>query len=151
MSEYRVLDGREYGTMRMKVLGVVFVAIVLGSIPEATRSQEQVEPVFEHAIPNIEGRSMVAVVVTYPPGARSLPHRHAQSAFIYAYVLSGAIRSKVDDQPARIYRRGEAFYEAPGSHHIISENASGTETASLLAVFVVNSEDGHSLTTPDPK
>ena len=93
---------------------------------------------------------MVAVVVTYPPGAKSLAHHHAQSAFIYAYVLSGAIRSQVDDEPARVYRVGEGFYELPGSHHMISENASDTEPASFLAIFVVDSQD-NPLTTPDKK
>jgi quercetin dioxygenase-like cupin family protein len=42
-----------------------------------------VKPVFEHVIPNVEGKSMVAVVVTYPPGGKSLAHHHARSAFIY--------------------------------------------------------------------
>jgi quercetin dioxygenase-like cupin family protein len=137
--------------MRMRSLGALSVAVTLGAMPGAAGTEEQVKPVFEHAIPNIEGKRMVAVVVTYPPGAKSMPHRHARSAFIYAHVLSGAVRSKVDDQPARIYQAGEGFYEVPGSHHLISENASGTGTASLLAVFVVDSKDGDRLTTPDPK
>jgi quercetin dioxygenase-like cupin family protein len=109
---------------------------------------EQVKPAFKHAIPNIEGKSMVAVVVTYPPGAKSPAHHHAKSAFIYAYVLSGAIRSQVGDEPAKVYKVGEGFYEVPGSRHRISENASDKEPASLLAVFVVDSNDSP-LTTPD--
>jgi quercetin dioxygenase-like cupin family protein len=111
---------------------------------------EQVKPVFEHVIPNVEGKSMVAVVVTYPPGGKSLAHHHAQSAFIYAYVLSGAIRSQVDDEPAKVYQVGEGFYEMPGSHHRISDNASDSNPASLLAVFVVDSKD-KPLTIPDKK
>jgi quercetin dioxygenase-like cupin family protein len=91
---------------------------------------------------------MVAVVVSYPPGGKSLAHRHAASAFIYAYVLSGTIRSQVGDEPAKVYHAGEGFYEMPGSHHRISENASEKESASLLAVFVVDSKDDP-LTTPD--
>ena len=91
---------------------------------------------------------MVALVVTYPPGAKSPAHHHARSAFIYAYVLSGAIRSQVNDQPAKVYRVGEGFNEVPGSHHRINENASDSDPASLLAVFVVDSKDSP-LTTPD--
>jgi uncharacterized RmlC-like cupin family protein len=56
---------------------------------------------------------MVAVIVSYPPGGKSPAHHHAQSAFIYAYVLSGAIRSQVGDEPAKVYRVGEGFYEVP--------------------------------------
>jgi quercetin dioxygenase-like cupin family protein len=102
----------------------------------------------EHLIPNAQGKSMVAVVVSYPSGGRSPAHHHAKSAFIYAYVLSGIIRSQVGDEPAKVYRVGEGFYEVPGSHHRISGNASDKEPASLLAVFVVDSKD-KPLTTPD--
>ena len=93
---------------------------------------------------------MLAVVVTYPPGGKSPSHHHARSAFIYAYVLSGAIRSQVDDEPAKVYQVGEGFNEVPGSHHRISENASDKDPASLLAIFVVDSKD-KPLTIPDQK
>jgi quercetin dioxygenase-like cupin family protein len=91
---------------------------------------------------------MVSVVVNYPPGAKSPAHRHAASAFIYAYVLSGAIRSQVGDDPAKVYHAGDGFYETPGANHRISENASDNEPASMLAVFIVDSKDDP-LTTPD--
>lgn len=45
---------------------------------------DRVKPNFSHVIPNIPGKSLVAVEVSYPPGGTSLPHRHAHSAFIYA-------------------------------------------------------------------
>jgi quercetin dioxygenase-like cupin family protein len=122
--------------------------------PAASRgiaqSGEEVRLVFEHVIPNTEGKNMVAVLVTYPPGGKSPAHHHAQSAFIYAHVLSGAVRSQVDDEPAKVYRVGEGFYEMPGAHHRISENASDINPASLLAVFVVDSKD-IPLTIPDNK
>ena len=136
--------------MRTGSLGLVLAAIALEGSPGLAQNVEQEKLVFEHVIPNIEGKSMVAVVVTYPPGGKSLAHHHARSAFIYAYVLSGAIRSQVDDQPAKVYQVGEGFYEMPGSHHRISENASDREPASLLAVFVVDSKD-KPLTIPDKK
>ena len=133
---------------RMAVMPALAAAIVLAASAAVAQEREQVRPVFEHALPNVQGKRMVAVVVTYPPGGKSLAHRHAASAFIYAYVLSGAIRSQVDDDPAKIYQAGEGFYEMPGSHHRVSENASETEPASLLAVFVVDAKDD-ALTTPD--
>ncbi len=123
-------------------------AIVLGNSSALAQQREQVRLVFQHELPNVEGKRIVAVTVTYPPGGKSLAHRHAASAFIYAYVLSGAIRSQVDNGSAKIYHAGEGFYEIPGSHHRISENASDKESASLLAVFVVDSKDDP-LTIPD--
>jgi quercetin dioxygenase-like cupin family protein len=109
---------------------------------------ETANPVFQRAIPNIPGKTLVALVVTYPPGGKSTPHRHAQSAFVYAHVLTGAIRSQVNAEPAKVYRVGEGFHEDPGAHHRVSENASDTEPASLLAVFVVDAQD-NPLTLPD--
>ena len=123
---------------------------MLGGYSGLAQNAEQVKIVFERAIPNTEGKSMVAVVVTYPPGGKSLAHHHAPSAFIYAYVLSGAIRSQVDDEPAKVYQVGEAFTEMPGSYHRISENASDRDPASLLALFVVDAKD-EPLTVPDRK
>ncbi|TIL30452.1 cupin domain-containing protein [Mesorhizobium sp.] len=107
---------------------------------------ETVRPVFERAIPNIPGKSLIAVEVIYPPGGKSAPHFHTKSAFIYAHVLSGAIRSQVDGEPAKVYQVGEGFYENPGSHHRVSENSSATEPASLLAVFITDPTD--TLTIP---
>jgi quercetin dioxygenase-like cupin family protein len=69
------------------------------------------------------------------------------SACINAYGISGEIESKVNDGAARIYRAGESWSEPPGAVHSISRNASRTEPAKLLAVFVVDSVD-KALTTP---
>jgi quercetin dioxygenase-like cupin family protein len=111
---------------------------------------EEVKVVFERAIPNIEGKRLVVQVVSYPPGSKSLSHHHAPSAFIYARVLSGAIRSQVGDEPVKVYQVGESWHELPGSHHKISENASDRDPASLLAVVILDSNDDR-LTIPDQK
>ena len=136
--------------MRTGCFGLVLTAIALGVSPGLAQNLEEVKVVFEHAIPNIEGKRMVVQVVSYPPGAKSLPHHHARSAFIYARVLSGAIRSQVGDEAAKVYQVGEGWHELPGSHHKISENASDRDPASLLAVIVVDSND-NPLTIPDQK
>ena len=136
--------------MRTGCLGLVLTAIALGVSPGLAQNLEEVKVVFEHATPNIEGKRIVARVVTYPPGGKSPAHHHARSEFIYAHVLSGAIRSQVGGEPAKVYQVGEGFHELPGSHHKISENASDREPASLLAVIVVDSND-NPLTIPDQK
>jgi quercetin dioxygenase-like cupin family protein len=102
----------------------------------------------DEPIPNMPGKRLVSHIVDYPPGATSAPHRHAPSAFIYAYVLSGKIRSQVDGEPARVYRPGETWFENPGAHHRVSANASETEPARLLAVLIVDAAD-KPLTIPD--
>ncbi|MEX3973730.1 cupin domain-containing protein [Paraburkholderia caribensis] len=118
------------------------------AVPAAAHgAAETVTPNFQHAIPNIPGKSLTAVVVDYAPGAASSAHRHANSAFIYAYVVSGEIESQVDDGPKRVYHAGKSFFEEPGAVHRISRNASKTEPAKLLAVFVADAND-KVLTTP---
>jgi quercetin dioxygenase-like cupin family protein len=100
--------------------------------------------VFTGRLPNVPGKSLTAVAVTYPPGGKSGSHYHAGSVF--AYVLSGKIRSENSATgPAKVYSAGESFFEPPGSEHRVSENASASEPASLLAVFVA--DDGAKLTT----
>src|SRR5258708_9828817 len=102
---------------------------------------------FEAAIPNIPGKSLLAVDGDSAPSAASPSHTHAKSAFIYAYVISGALESKVNVGETRIYQTGESCSSPPGAIHSISRNASKTEPAKLLAVFVLDTND-NPLTTP---
>ena len=106
--------------------------------------------VYEHPLPNVPGKSIKGVLVEYGPGASSSAHMHAKSAFIYATVLEGAIRSSVNDGPVVTYRTGESFSEMPGDRHSLSENASQSAPAKLLAVFVVDTDEKE-LTTPYKK
>ena len=123
------------------------MAFAIAMSATAHGAAETVTPNFQHAIPNIPGKSLTAVVVDYAPGAASSAHTHAGSAFIYAYVVLGEIESQVDHGPKRVYHAGESFFEEPGAVHRISRNASETKPAKLLAVFVVDSND-KALTTP---
>jgi quercetin dioxygenase-like cupin family protein len=131
------------------LFGAACAAIALAiAMPAAAQSVgEKVTPQLQQAIPNIPGKSLIAVVVDYQPGGASPSHTHAKSAFVFGYVLSGEIESQVNDEPRRVYRAGESFYETPGSRHVVSRNASKTEPAKLLAVFVVDTDDKE-LTTP---
>ena len=135
----------------MKIVPLTLTALAALTLAGPAPAQDGSETVaanFSHALPNVPGKTLTAVEVTYPPGAKSPPHRHAKSAFIYAYVVSGSIRSQVGDEPARVYKAGECFFETPGAHHGVSENASDTEPAKLLAVFVVDSDE-KTITTYD--
>lgn len=140
----------------MKLSSVTIAALVVSSMLSAPGGsqtaplRETVTLVAERPIPNASGKRLVSLVVEYPPGASSISHRHARSAFIYAYVLFGSIRSQVNDEAVRVYRMGEWWFENPGSHHRVSENASKTEPASLLATFIVDATDKE-LTTPDTR
>jgi quercetin dioxygenase-like cupin family protein len=140
--------------MILKVpLAVLTAAVMLSPAvhaqptPENPGQKPVVRTVFNQPS-NVPGKSLEAVTVSYPPGAKSGAHHHATSAFIMAYVISGAIRSQVEGESARVYHSGETWSEAPGAHHTISENTSATERAELLAVFLLDTGDGP-LTTDD--
>jgi quercetin dioxygenase-like cupin family protein len=103
--------------------------------------------VYTHELPNAPGKSLKGVLVEYGPGGFSPGHTHPQSAFIYATVLEGAIRSQVNDGPVTTYEAGQSFSEQPGDRHTISANASETKPAKLLAVFFFDTNETK-LTTP---
>src|SRR5262249_22952408 len=129
-------------TVRWRLLAGVLMAIVVlgiaGLVPAVrANGAGHGHTLFSAELPNVPGKTLTAVVVEYGPGASSPAHRHAGSVF--AYVLSGQIRSENSATgPVRVYRAGESFFEPPGSIHSISANASDTEPASLLAVFVAD-------------
>ena len=106
----------------------------------------KVTVVFDHALPNVPGKSIKGVLVEYGPGIATGGHIHPKSAFIYATVLEGAIRTSVNNGPVVTYRAGQNFPEMPGDRHTLDENASKTEPAKLLAVFVVDTDEKELLT-----
>ena len=125
--------------MKKTILAAGAAILAAVSIPSAVSAhQETVSPLFERALPNVPGKTLVAIEVLYPPGAASPSHTHPKSAFIYAYVLSGEVISAVDDEKPRIYRAGESWHEVPGAQHRVSRNASATKPAKLLVVFVLD-------------
>lgn len=102
---------------------------------------------YQHELPNVPGKSIKGVLVEYGPGGYSLAHAHPKSAFVYATVLEGAIRSQVNDGPVTTYEAGQSFSELPGDRHTVSANASQTQPAKLLAVFVVDTDEKELATT----
>src|ERR1700760_1100962 len=104
--------------------------------------------VYEHALPNVPGKSIKGILVEYGPGVATGAHIHPKSAFTYATVLEGAVRTSVNDGPAVVYKAGQNFAEMPGDRHRVDENASKTEPAKMLAVMVVDTDTKEPLLTP---
>jgi quercetin dioxygenase-like cupin family protein len=126
------------------MIGAASVGAATGAVSIATAHEDPVRQIFSVPLPNVPGKSLSAVMVSYEPGGKSPSHNH-HSASVFAFIVSGAIRSENSATgPAKVYKAGESFFEPPGSIHSVSENASTTEPASLLAVFVA--DDGAELT-----
>src|ERR1041384_446082 len=135
--------------MRGLLCCLLVAPLPFGSVLADTPKEKnaKVTLVYQHELPNVPGKSVKGVLVEYGPGGFSPGHTHAKSAFIYATVLEGAIRSQVNDGPVTVYEAGQSFSEMPGDRHRVSANASDTKPAKLLAVFVLDTNETE-LTTP---
>ena len=106
-------------------------------------SLNKVEIVSSHALPDLPGKRVTVVRVTYGPGGFTPPHRHAGT--VTAYITKGQIRSQLKGGPVEIFDVGQSFFEPPGAIHLVSANASSTDWAELIAIFVA--DEGAQLTT----
>jgi quercetin dioxygenase-like cupin family protein len=104
---------------------------------------DKVEQIASYALPNVPGKRLTIVRVFYGPGGFTPAHRHAGS--VTAYITKGEIRSQIGGGPVETFKVGQSFFEPPGATHLISANASNTEPAELIAVFVA--DEGAQLTT----
>ena len=126
------------------------LALVAEAAAASAQTQKGADPnaVFVHDLPNLTMDDWQVTVshVPYPPGRVGQTHHHA--GFVLAYVLEGAVVTKISGQAERVYKAGEMFYEAPGATHEVSKNASSTEPAKLLALIFA--KKGATLTMPGP-
>src|SRR5262249_42785857 len=90
--------------------------------------------VTKQQLPGEPARELILVEVTYPAGTGSPAHLHANG--VMAFFVSGSIASQVGDGPEHVYRAGDAWWDPPGSIHRVSRNASYTEPATLLAIYI---------------
>ncbi|MCM2504270.1 cupin domain-containing protein [Aureimonas altamirensis] len=137
---------------RSVLLRALLCVSVTSAVPamaaDVATGEARVTTIFDHPLPSVPGKSLRGVLVEYGPGGSSPSHTNAASAFITATVIEGAVRSRINDGPEKVFHVGESFVEMPGDHHGVSANASDVEPSKLLAVFVVDTDDTK-LTTPD--
>jgi quercetin dioxygenase-like cupin family protein len=88
------------------------------------------------------------VEVTYEPGQAGKPHRHPGPVF--GYVLEGEFEWAIDDQPSKVLKAGETFYEPARCLHRVSKNASTKSRTRVIAV-IVHPRDAKQITIPEPK
>src|SRR5215472_14995038 len=121
---------------------VVAAGLTLAADPPgqaaSTGEGETVKQIFTQKLPNVPGKTLTVVEVDYRAGGFSAPHRHPASGFVFAYVVSGEIRSQVEGEPLRVYRAGESWIEQPNAHHLVSANASKTRPARLIAYIIAD-------------
>ena len=146
MNRRRLLDTLAKAGAATALSPVLAQASAGTSAITSTSGAAGVIPVLKQELPpvNLADWMMSAVEVTYAPGEVDTPHRHP--SFVFGYVLEGALRFQVDGQPETTYHTGQMFYEAPGSVHRVSANASATQPVRFLAM--VFAHKGTPLTDP---
>lgn len=131
---------------------VVCAAIGAGSVTVAhdhAKGVVKVKHISQRAITELlDGKQASATVkeVTFEPGQRDSPHRHAGPVF--GYVLEGEYEHAINDDPVRIYQAGETFYEPSGCVHRVARNPNGQTRTRLLAV-ILHARDINDVTVPE--
>jgi len=130
-----------------RVLATAGLTMMLGASMAAENAPAaKVTPLMTRDLPGIEGKEMLVLLVEYPPGGVSLPHRHDASVFVY--VLEGTVTMQVAGSAPATLKAGETFYEAPGDVHVTSANASSTAPARFLVHMVKNKGAAPSVPVP---
>ncbi|KAJ5378124.1 RmlC-like cupin domain-containing protein [Penicillium cataractarum] len=106
---------------------------------DPSRPMPEINIAYQYKLGNCPGKSIVGLRVEFPPNGSTPPHRHGGSA-VAAYVISGTLLNKMNNDPMKVIKAGETWYEAPGCHHRISDNASKTEPATLFATLVLDTD-----------
>lgn len=140
----RVLSGRRNPGSAVTALIASLWMLAAPNLQAQVAAPAQVNELLTEAIAEYPGHELTMSTVTYPPGGESKPHRH--DAYIFVYVLKGAVEMKVRGRPSRVVHSGETFVEKPADIHEVSRNASPVEPATFLVIALKSS--GKSLTVP---
>lgn len=143
----RLLAGMGFVLVFGTAAGYAIGAYRVSQAPQ-NQADRKVRIAKEQALPQLDGGKLKAtlVEVTYAPGAGSKPHSHPCP--VIGYVVSGELRTQVKGSAEETHKAGETFYEPPNGVHLVSANASKSEPAKLLAIFVCDHEA--ELSTPVP-
>jgi quercetin dioxygenase-like cupin family protein len=96
--------------------------------------EAKVTELYSKDLANLPGKEGMMVTVEYPPGSTDPIHRHNANAFIY--VLEGSIVMQLRGGKEVTLTPGQTFYEGPDDVHVVGRNASKTQRAKFVVVFV---------------
>jgi quercetin dioxygenase-like cupin family protein len=129
------IDRRHFNNVSLaSVLALLAASKGTASFAATESAKSSRRDVIKQTLPGDPPREITLVEVNYPPGTGSPAHQHANG--VMAFVVSGSITSKVGDGPEQTYRAGDAWWEPVGAIHRVSRNASATEPATLLAIYI---------------
>ena len=117
----------------MKYLFHLCVSLILWGInPLVTPVEGQLFNMPLSGLP--ENQEIRVSEVNLAPGQESTPHRH--NAHVFVYILEGQVNMQVAGSELVTLSPGEIFYENPDDIHMVSQNASDTESAKFLVYII---------------
>jgi quercetin dioxygenase-like cupin family protein len=120
--------------MQRYLLVSAFLLSFAGSV--AAQETTKVTSLMSRDLTDFPGKEGTMLIVEYAPGAEDPVHRHNAHAFVY--VLEGSVVMQVKGGEPVTLQPGQTFYEGPNDIHLVGRNASKTESAKFLVVFVKN-------------
>jgi quercetin dioxygenase-like cupin family protein len=127
------------------------IGVGVGGMTAAQHGGENVKTIAErNIVEKLDGKEtkVTVVEVTLEPGQAGVPHRHPGPGF--GYVLEGEYELGIDDQPSKVLKQGETFYEPTGCLHRVSKNPSATGKTRVIAV-VLHPRDAKEIAIPEQK
>ena len=118
-------------TTRLIALALLAVVPMLVAAPIEAADVKDLFAIDLADYPGKEGRM---ILVSYPPGAKDIVHRHDAHAFVY--VLEGQIVMQLKGKPSVTLKAGQTFYEGPDDIHVVGRNASDKAPARFLVVLL---------------
>jgi quercetin dioxygenase-like cupin family protein len=126
------------------VVGAAGLALAQPTPKEKAPGRAKFQPVLEQELKDKlndkQGKIVVLELVSEPESA-SRPHRHPGP--VVGYVLDGELEVAVDDGPAKVYKKGEAWFEPGRALHRVNRNPSKTKPARFLAFMLMTTDDKH--------
>jgi quercetin dioxygenase-like cupin family protein len=121
--------------MKARIVTAVIGSMMFGiCIAAENAPPAKATPLMTRDLEGIAGKEMLVLVVEYPPGGVSQPHRH--NATVFVYVLEGSVTMQVAGSAPVTLKPGDTFFEAPGDVHVTSANASSSAPAKFLVYMV---------------
>lgn len=133
MTRY-LTEGSAMSILKNLVPAVVIACSSFAAPCAHAAEQAAVTPLMTKALADYPGKELLMITVEYPPGSVDPVHRHDAHAMIY--VLEGSIVMQVKGGKEVTLTRGQTFYEGPNDVHVVGRNASNTQPARFVVVFL---------------
>ena len=121
----------------------VLIALCLAAATAAAQEAKET-PLMTQDLAGIDGKEGTMVMVECASGGSDAVHRHHAYAFVY--VLEGAVVMQVQGGQEVTLGPVQTFHESPEDVHTVSRNASTSQPAKFLVVFV--KQKGAPITVP---